>query len=138
MKRNLCISMVLLLLLTACTTPTKRAVWREDPAYGIYELHFSVESLSEEPLEEWDFVYTYNGEVIQSGHKIRFPLGLFSFHPVQVDIIERENPENIFCVTFSTAICDGGSGKTEINVADSNGKITVFRVNCNVSQVGRR
>lgn len=137
MKRTLCIGMVLLLLLTACTAPTKRTALGEDPTYGIYELDFSVECLSGGTLEEWDFVYTYKGEEIQNGHQIRFPLDLFSFQPVQVDIIERENPLNIFCSTFSTAICDGGPGKTEITVTDSKGNTAVYKVIYEVLQVGK-
>ena len=138
MKRTLCIGMVLLLLLTACTAPTKRTVLGEDPTYGIYELVFSVECLSGGTLEEWDFVYTYNGEEIQSGHQIRFPLDLFSFYSIQVDAIERKNPDNSYHTVLSTAICDGGSGKTEITVTDSKGNTAVYKVICEVLQVGRQ
>jgi len=53
-------------------------------------------------------------------------------------MIERDNPENSFTATFPVAICDGGSGKTEITVTDSNGKTATFKVSCDVTQVGRK
>jgi len=63
---------------------------------------------------------------------------VFTFYSVQVEMIERDNPENSFTATFPVAICDGGSGKTEITVTDSNGKTATFKVSCDVTQVGRK
>ena len=57
---------------------------------------------------------------------------------MQVDVIEQDNPKNSFTATFPVAICDGGSGKTEITVTDSNGKSATFKVTCDVTQVGKR
>lgn len=142
MKRILCTSIALLLLLTACSAPVQQVPPSTEPdgdyAYGVYEFTFDVERVSGWPFEGWDFVYTYNGEKIQSGHQILFSLELFSFHSVQVDVIERDNPKNSFSATFPVAICDGGSGKTEITVTDSNGKTATFKVTCEVIQVGKR
>ena len=63
---------------------------------------------------------------------------VFTFYSVQVEMIERDNPKNSFTASFPVAICDGGSGKTEITVTDSNGKSATFKVTCDVTQVGNR
>ena len=65
MKRILCTSIVLIMLLTACSAPVQQSSSTElngGGTYGVYELDFSVERLSGWPFESWDFVYTYNGE----------------------------------------------------------------------------
>lgn len=142
MKRILCTSIVLIMLLTACSAPVQQAPLSTELngncTYGVYKLNFSVERMSGLSFEGWDFVYTYNGEEIHSGHQILFSLELFSFHSIQVDVIEKDNPKNLYSATFPVAICDGGSGKTEITVTDSSGKATRFKVTCNVIQVGKQ
>lgn len=137
MKRILCANMVLLLLLTACSAPMQTAAMNEDPTYGIYEFTFSVDRLSGWPFGEWDFVYTYKDKEIQSGYQMLYPLELFTFRTVQVDVMEWGNPGNSYPATLSVAICNGASGKTEITVTDSKGRSTVFKVCCNVSQIGK-
>ena len=141
MKRILCTSIVLIMLLTACSAPAQQPPSTElngGVTYGVYELDFSVERLSGWPFEGWDFVYTYNGEEIQNGHQVLLSVEIFTFYSVQVEVIERDNPKNSFTATFPVAICDGGSGKTEITVTDSNGKSATFKVTCDVTQVGKR
>lgn len=142
MKRILCTSIALLILLTACSVPVQQIPPNTEldgnHTYGIYEFDFSVECLSGWSFEGWDLVYTYNGEKIQSGHQILFSLEIFSFHSVQVDVIERDNPNNSYSATFPVAICDGGSGKTEITVTDSSGKTTTYKVTCKVRQIGKQ
>ena len=138
MKRIICASLALLLLLTGCTVPAPDSLPTESFTYGIYEFAFAVEQLSSEPTDAWDFVYTYNGETITTGHQIRFSLGIFTFHSMQVDIIEKAAPGNIYSATFPVAICRGGTGKTEITVTDSNGKTATFKITCQVSQIGRQ
>ena len=141
MKRTLCTSIVLIMLLTACSAPVQQSSSTElngGGTYGVYELDFSVERLSGWPFESWDFVYTYNGEEIQNGYQVLLSVEIFTFYSVQVEVIERDNPKNTFTATFPVAICDGGSGKTEITVTDSNGKGTTYKVTCDVTQVGKR
>ena len=141
MKRILCTSIVLIMLLTACSAPAQQPPSTElngGVTYGVYELDFSVERLSGWPFEGWDFVYTYNGEEIQNGHQVLLSVEIFTFYSVQVEVIERDNPKNSFTATFPVAICDGGSGKTGITVTDSNGKTATFKVTCDVTQVGKR
>ena len=142
MKRILCTSIVLIMLLTGCSAPAQQVPpsteLNGNYTYGVYELNFDIERLSGWPFEGWDFVYTYNGEKIQNGHQVLLSVEIFTFYSVQVDVIERDNPKNSFTATFPVAICDGGSGKTEITVTDSNGKSATFKVTCDVTQVGKR
>ena len=142
MKRILCTSIVLIMLLTACSAPAQQmppnTELNGNYTYGVYELNFDIERLSGWPFEGWDFVYTYNGEKIQNGHQVLLSVEIFTFYSVQVDVIERDNPKNSFTASFPVAICDGGSGKTEITVTDSNGKSATFKVTCDVTQVGKR
>lgn len=138
MKRIICASLALLLLLTGCTAPAPTPLPTESFTYGIYEFAFAVEQISGEPTDAWDFVYTYNGETITTGHQIRFSLGIFTFHSMQVDIIEKAAPGNIYSATFPVAICNGGTGKTEITVTDSSGKTATFKITCQVTQIGKQ
>ena len=142
MKKILCTSIVLIILLAACSAPVQQVPptteLSGDYTYGVYELNFDIERLSGWPFEGWDFVYTYNGEKIQNGHQVLLSVEIFTFYSVQVDVIEQDNPKNSFTATFPVAICDGGSGKTEITVTDSNGKSATFKVTCEVTQVGKR
>ena len=138
MKRIMCICTALLLLLTGCTTLVPDPLPTESSTYGIYEFTFSVEQLSGEPTDAWDFIYTYNGETITSGHQICFSLGIFTFHSIQVDVIEKVACGNTYNATFPVAICNGGTGKTELTATNSNGKVATFKITCQVSQVGRQ
>ena len=142
MKRILCTSIALLLLLTACSAPVQQMSPSTEPDvdydYGVYELDFDIERLSGWPFEGWDVVYTYNDEVIESGYQVLLSVEVFTFYSVRVEMIERDNPKNTFTATFPVAVCDGGSGKTELTVTGSNGKTATFKVTCNVTQVGKR
>ena len=142
MKRILCTSIVLVMLLTACSAPAQQTTPSTEPngsyTYGVYELDFNIERLSGWPFESWDVVYTYNGEEIQSGHQVLLSVEVFTFYSVQIDMIERDNPNNTFSATFPVAICNGGSGKTELTVTGSNGQTAIFKVTCKVTQVGKQ
>ena len=142
MKRMLLTGMVLVMLLTACAAPVQHMLpGTGQNGYGtcdVYEVDFDVKRLSGWPFEGWDVVYSCNGKEIKSGHQVLLSVELFLFYPVQVKFIERDNPGNSFTETFPVAICDGGSGKTEITVTGSNGKTTTFKVSCQVTQVGRQ
>lgn len=134
MKKIGCITMVMLLLLTGCTPPEPT----ESFTQGIYQFTFAVEQISGEPTDEWEFVYTYNGETITTGHQILFSLEIFTFHSMQVAIIEKEAPANTYSAEFPVAICAGGSGKAEVTVTSVDGKIATFKITCRVTQVGKQ
>ena len=138
MKRIICASLSLFLLLTGCTAPAPDSLPTESFTYGIYEFAFTVEQLSGEPTDAWDFVYTYNGETITTGHQIRFSLGIFTFHSIRVDVIEKAAPSNTYSATFPVAICRGGTGKTEITVTNADGKTATFKITCQVTQIGKQ
>ncbi len=138
MKKLICAGITLLLILSGCTAPAPTPLPTESFTHGIYEFTFSVEPLSGEATDQWEFVYTYNGETITSGHQILFSLEIFTFHSIQVDVIEKGTPNNKYNATFPVAICDGGSGKTEITVTGTNGKTATFKIICQVAQVGKQ
>ena len=138
MKKIFCAGMALLLILSGCTAPSPTSPPTESFTHGIYEFTFAVEQLSGESSDAWDFVYTYNGETITTGHQIRFSLGIFTFHSIQVEVIEKAAPGNIYSATFPVAICHGGTGKTEITVTDSYGKTATFKITCQVTQIGKQ
>ena len=137
MKKIVCLIMALLLL-AGCTTREPEPVPTESFKQGVYEFSFSVEQISGEPTDEWKFLYTYNGETITSGHQIRFPLEIFTFHSIQVEVIEKGVPGNKYSATFPVAICDGGSGRTEVTVTGSDGKEVAFKITCQVTQIGKQ
>ena len=128
--------MALLLLLTGCTAPTPEQT--ESFTQGIYEFTFAVEQTAGDPADAWEFIYTYNGETITSGHQIIFSVEIFTFHSIQVDIIEKAAPDNIYSATLPVAICAGGSGKTELTVTDSEGIAATFKITCQVTQIGKQ
>ena len=138
MKKIICAVIASLLLLTGCAAPSHTPLPTESLTHGIYEFTFSVEQLSGEAADQWDFVYTYNGQTITSGHQILFSLEIFTFHSIQVDAIEKGAPGNAYSATFPVAICNGGSGKTEITVTDANGTTATFKISCQVTQVGKQ
>ena len=100
----------------------------------MYELTFSVECVSGRH-EDWDFAYTYAGERVQSGYRFLFPLGIFSFQSVQVDVVKKDCVFSSYKATFPVAIYDGGSGHTEITVTGIDGSTAVFKVTCHVMRV---
>lgn len=138
MKKIFCAGIALLLILSGCTAPSPAPLPTESFTQGIYEFSFSVEQLSGEPTDAWDFVYTYNGETITNGHQILFSLEIFTFHSIQVDVIEKDTPNNKYSATFRVAICAGGSGKTEITVTDTHGTTTTFKITCRLTQIGKQ
>ena len=138
MKKIVCTTMALLLLLAGCTTQIPTSMPTESLSKGIYEFTFAVEQTVGEATDAWEFIYTYNGETISNGHQILFFLGIFTFHSMQVDIIEKAEPDNAYNATFPVAICAGGSGKTEVTVTDSNGKTATFIIACHVTQIGKQ
>ena len=138
MKKFFCAGIALLLILSGCTAPSPTPLPTESFTHGIYEFTFSVEQLSGEATDQWEFVYTYNGETITSGHQILFSLEIFTFHSIQVDVIEKASPSNTYSATFPVAICNGSSGKTEITVTDTNGATATFKISCQVTQIGEQ
>lgn len=129
-------TMTLLLLLTGCTALAPKPT--ESYTQGIYEFTFAVEQTAGEPTDAWEFLYTYNGASITSGHQILFSLEIFTFHSIQVDVIEKGTPGNIYSAAFRIAICNGASGKTEVTVVASDGKTATFKITCQLTQIGKQ
>lgn len=141
MKRVLCVALVLLLLLTGCSAPEPAPAPIPAPegsyTQDIYELTFSVERVSGGSARDWDFTYSHNDENITNGHRVLLSKEVFTFYSVQVTVTEDGNPDNAFSDSFPVALCDGGSGKTEITVTAANGHTSTFKIVCTVKQVGK-
>ena len=138
MKKIICAAIALILLLTGCAAPSPTPLPTESFTHGIYEFTFSVEQVSGEATDQWEFVYTYNGETITNGHQILFSLEIFTFHSIQVDVIEKGAKSNTYSAAFPVAICNGGSGKTEVTATGTDGKIVAFKIICQLTQVGKQ
>ena len=142
MKRVICIVVALLLLLAGCSSPKPAPTRTPEPegtyAHDIFELTFSVERVSGGSIRDWDFIYSHNDEVITSGHQTLLSVEVFTFYSVQVIVAEKGNASKTYSASMPVALCDGGSGKTEITVTSSDGKVSTFKVICTVQRVGRR
>lgn len=141
MKRVMCVVVALLLLLAGCSSPEPTPTLLPEPdgtyTQDIFELTFLVERVSGNLFSDWDFTYSHNGEAITSGHQTLLSVEVFTFYSVQVTVTEDGNPDNTYTVSMPVALCDGGSGKTEITVTASNGKVSTFKVVCTVKHVGK-
>lgn len=140
MKRLLCVALVLLLL-AGCSAPEPAPTPAPEPegsyTQDIYELTFSVERVSGGSARDWDFTYSHNDEVITSGHRVLLSKEVFTFYHVRVDVAERGAVSNAYSDSFPVALCDGGSGKTEITVTAADGRVSTFKIVCTVKQVGK-
>ena len=138
MKRILCVTLALLLL-AGCSVPEPAPIPKPEGSYtqDIYELTFSVERVSGGSTRDWDFTYSHNDENIASGHRVLLSKEVFTFYSVQVTVTEDGNPDNTYSDSMPVALCDGGSGKTEITVTAADGRTSTFKIICTVKQVGK-
>ena len=137
MRRILC-AVMLLLVLTGCTEPMTEPEPIRSFKYGIYEFNFSEEQISGAPTDDWEFVYSYNGETIASGYQITYSLELFTFYRIQVVATQKSNPDYTYSTIFPVAICEVGSGKTEITMTGEDGKSETFKIACILTQIGKK
>ena len=141
MKRAICVVVALLLLLEGCSSPEPTPTLLPEPegtyTQDIFELTFSVERVSGNLFSDWDFTYNHNGEAITSGHQTLLSVEVFTFYSVQVTVTEDGNPNNVYTTSMPVALCDGGSGKTEITVTAADGRTSTFKVICTVKRVGK-
>lgn len=141
MKQAICIVVALLLLLAGCSSPEPTPTLLPEPegsyTQDIFELTFSVERVSGESIRNWDFIYSHNDEIITSGHQTQLSVEVFTFYSVQVAVTEDGNPNNAYTASIPVALCDGGSGKTEISVTAADGRTSTFKVICTVKRVGK-
>ena len=140
MRRILCATIAILLLLTACTASEPKASTELTGHYtqGIYELRLSVEWISGWPFGRWSFSYSCKGETITNGYQILVPLDLFTYYAIQIEVTEKNNLANTYSSTFPVPILDGGFGKNQVTVTGSDGRTATFKITCNVTQVGKQ
>ena len=134
--------LVLALLLSGCSVKEPEET-EGNYTHGIYELTFKARKISNNHVgNDWSFTYTYNGETITSGYQITQSLEIFSFQPIQIEIREDDKIDDVGTGSMSVAICDGGSGKTQITVTEKGGcyegNTAVWEITCEVKEVGRQ
>lgn len=143
MKRFLCLVCLLAVLLSACSVTEQVPTIPEGTyTHGIYQLTFKTKMLSNNSVgNSWFFTYTYNGQTIESGYRLPFSLELFAFLPIDVEVREKDKIDDIGTGTLRVAICDGGSGKMNVTVAETNGRYkgntAVWEITCAVKLVGK-
>ena len=145
MKKLVCLMVLFPLLLAGCSIqePEPEPLPEVNYTQGIYQLTFKARQISNDCVgNDWSFTYTYNGQEIKSGYQIYQSLEIFSFQAIEVEIREDDKIDDIGSGTLRVAICDGGSGKTEITVTEKggkyNGNTAVWEITCEVKEVGRK
>lgn len=143
MKRFVCLICLLTLLLSACSeTEPLPTIPYESGTLGIYQLTFETRNISNASVgNDWSFTYTYDGQTIQNGYTFPFSLELFTFLPIYVEVRENDKIDDVGTAILPVAICDGGSGQTEVTVTETNGKFkgnrAVWEIICDVKLVGK-
>lgn len=150
MKRIICIICLLALLLVGCSAEqtqlqvqTEPTIPEGDYTYGIYQLTFKTKLISNDSVgNDWSFIYTHNGQPIKSGYTITQSLEIFTFQSIGVEIRENDKFDDVGTGTMAVAICEVGSGKTQITVTETNGcykgNTAVWEISCEVELVGKK
>lgn len=149
MKRSICFVCLLALLLAGCAagqvqTPTQAepSIPDGDDTYGIYELTFKTKLISNHGVgNDWAFTYTHNGQTIESGYTITQSLEIFTFQSIGVEVRKKDKIDAVGTGTMAVAICEVGSGRTEITVTETSGcdkgNTAVWEVSCDVNLIGK-
>ena len=144
MKRFICIVFLLALFLSVCSaeeqTPT---IPEANYTHGRYQLIFKTKMISNDCVgNEWSFSYTLDGQTIKSGYTITQPLKSCSFQTIDVKVWEDDKIDDVGTGTLTVAICEGGSGKAEVTITETNGSFkgnkAVWEVCCEVKLVGKQ
>ncbi len=143
MKQILCLVCLLALLLSACSVAEQApAIPQGNDTQGIYQLTFQAKQLTNDyPGNDWSFTYTHNGHTVKSGDTITQSLEVFSFQSIDVKVRENDRKGNVVTGTLRVAICDGGSGKTQVTVTEKKGhhkgSTSVWEISCAVALVDK-
>lgn len=144
MKRFISIISLLALLLSACSIEEQAPTIPEgDYDYGIYQLTFTEKKISNNFVgNDWSFTYTHNGQTIKSGYTITQSLEIFTFQSIDVEVRENDKIDDVGTGTLAVAICEVGSGKTEVTVTENagafKGNTAVWKIFCEVKLVGKQ
>ena len=144
MKRFVCIVFLLALFLFACSVEEQTPTIPEgNDTHGIYQLTFKTRMISNDCVgNDWSFSYTLNGQTIKSGYTITQSLESSTFQSIDVKVWEKDKIDDIGTGTLTVAICEGGSGKTEVTVTETNGSFkgntAVWEISCEVKLVGKQ
>ena len=140
MKRFACVAFLLVLFFSACSAEEQTPTFPQETLdYSKYQLTFQTKEISNDSVgKDWSFTYTYNGQTIQSGYEIIQSAGVFSFQSIDVEVREKDKFDDVGNGTLTVAVCDGGSGKTQITVTETNGcykgNVAVWEISCQVNK----
>ena len=132
------------LLLIGCATEEILPIVQEDNyTIGIYELTFKTKKISNNFVgNDWSFSYSHNGIPIDNGYQIPLSLELFTFQTIDIEIREQDKIDDVGNGVMYVAICDGGSGKAEITVTETDGRYkgnaAIWEVSCEVKLVDKK
>lgn len=150
MKRIICVICLAALLLAGCAAEQVQAPPQTEPTipegdytHGIYELTFKTKLISNDSVgNDWSFAYTHNGQAIESGYTITQSLEIFTFQSIGVEIQENDKIADVGTGTMAVAICEGGTGKTQITVTETSGcykgNAAVWEISCEVKLIGKK
>ena len=150
MKQIICIVCLFAILLAGCAaeqvqTPTQAAQTIPDGDYshGIYKLTFKTKLVSNNSVgNDWSITYAHNGQPIENGYTITQSLEIFSFQSIEIEVREKDKIDDVGTGTMAVAICDGGKGKTEITVTETNGcfkgNTAIWEISCEVELVDKK
>ena len=107
------------------------------------KMTFTEKKLSNDHVgNDWSFTYTHNGQTIKSGYTITQSLEVFTFQSIGVEIREKDKIDDVGTGTLTVAICEIGSGRTEITVTENagafKGNTAVWEISCEVTLVGKQ
>ena len=89
---------------------------------------------------DWTITYTHNGKTIKSGYTITQSLEVFTFQSIGVEVREKDKIDDVGSGALAVAICEVGSGKTEVTVTETDGRFksntAVWEISCEVKLVG--
>lgn len=144
MKWIVCIVCLLTLLLSSCSVEEQaKTIPEGNFSYGIYRLTFKEKIISNNCVgNDWSFTYTHDGQTIKSGYRITQPFDIFSFQSIDVEVREKDKIDDVGAGTLTVAICEIGSGKTEVTVTENRGlfkgNTAVWEISCQVELIGKQ
>ena len=146
MKRVFCLVCIVVLLFSACSAPESETTEPEQTVnntQSIYELSFDARAVCNNSVgSDWSFTYRHNGETIKSGHRILLPVEAVAFRTIGVEVREDDKLDDIGTGVLQVAICDRGSGNTQVTVTENGGhykgNTAVWEISCTVKLIGKQ
>ena len=143
MKRLICSACLLAMLLSACSTTEEETPTSEGHyTHGVYQFTIKAKKLSNDHVgNNWSITYTYGGKTIKSGYRFTYPLDVFAFLRVRVEVRENDKIDDVGTGTLRVPLYDGASDKVEVTVTETNGmykgRTAVWEIYCQIKMLGK-